>query len=108
MRKKKIGLILLLLSCSSCAIFRSDPAGELNAAQISFESVVRSLTILRRENKFDEIEADHITGLIHSTEALLIQWEEVIFIEKRKPEYRDFRAFFDPMIRELITYTKER
>ena len=108
MKKRLILSGLMMLMLSSCSVFQSNPAGELNAAQISFERVVRSLTILRKNGVFDESEADHITGLIYSTEALLIQWEEMIFVEKRRPEYNDFRVYFDQMLKELISYVKEQ
>lgn len=105
---KKMIISTTLLFCLGCSVLKSDPAGELNAAQIGFERVVKSLAILRKDGAFDEDEAEHITGLILSCEALLIQWEEVVFVENREPEYKDFRKYFDQMLKEMISYVKEK
>jgi hypothetical protein len=105
MKMKVVPLMVLLTM--SCAVFQEDPAVELNAAQISFERVVRSLTVLRKEGKFGESEGAAISKIIHECEDLLIRWEEVVFVEKRRPEYKDFRKSFESMIGELVFYLKE-
>ena len=105
--KTKMILSMVLL-CSGCAVFQSDPAAELNAAQIMFERTVRALTIVRRDGGFTESEGEHISGLIYSTEALLIQWEEIVFTEDRRPEYGEVRGYFDAMIKEMRSYLKEQ
>lgn len=76
----------LLIGCTTIQDLRKDPKAEYIAAANIFDATVRSLTVLRVEDKFDDDQIQKISNLIYKGRDLLLTWEAALDAGERPAE----------------------